>query len=235
MNKTVEVFATFWNEEKTIQDFIDWYRSRLPDCKITIVDNLSDDNTIEIAKSNGCNVIHFDTSGYMDENTLMNLRNNVWKNSNAEWVIVVDSDEFIDINYEIINNLTSNVVKFIGYDMYGTGEPIDELCYGCFSPGYSKAALFNRIQINHMNFGPGSHTENPIANNGYTVKYEENRPNLYHTKWRSWSNGIERAHLLAKRRSDHSRKMGWNYHYEVPDQKQKEIYENGLKTRTKVR
>ena len=30
--------------------------------------------------------------------------------------------------------------------------------------------------------------------------------NLYHTKWRSWEEGIERQHVLATRRSEHSKK-----------------------------
>jgi glycosyltransferase involved in cell wall biosynthesis len=235
MNKSVEIFSTFWNEENIIQDFIDWYRTRLPDCKITIIDNQSDDKTVELAKLNECNVISFDTNGYMDEKTLIDIRNTIWKNSESEWVIVVDSDELVDINQEILNNLDCNVVKCIGYEMFGSGEPISELKYGCPSSGYSKAVLFNRLQINRMNFGPGSHTEKPVAERGYNVKYAERGLNLYHTKWRSWENGIERAHALAKRRSEHSMKMGWNFHYGLSDQKHKEFYDNGIKTRIKVR
>lgn len=235
MNRTIEIFGIFWNEENIIQDFIDWYRTRLPESKITIIDNVSDDNTVNIAKSNGCEVISFDTGGYMDEHTLIKLRNNIWKNSTSEWIIIVDSDELIEINQDTLNNADWNIAKCVGYEMFGTGEPIQELYYGCPSPGYSKASLFNRLEIEEMNFGPGSHNEVPIAKNGFKIKFATNRPNLYHTKWRSWSNGIERAHILAKRVSSKTQSMGWNYHYALADNIHKEYYENGIKNRQKVR
>jgi len=58
---------------------------------------------------------------------------------------------------------------------------------------------------------------------------------MYHTKWRSWTNGIERARLLAKRRSEHSKKMGWNFHYELDESIHKDYYENGIRNRVNIR
>ena len=75
----LEVFVCTWCEDKILLDFIQWYRSRVPDCLITVYDNMSDDRTVEIALDNECKVIPYDTSGYMDEQTLMNIRNNCWK------------------------------------------------------------------------------------------------------------------------------------------------------------
>jgi glycosyltransferase involved in cell wall biosynthesis len=235
MNRSVEIFGIFWNEQEIIQDFIDWYRVRLPNAKITIIDNESDDKTVEIAKNNGCEVISYNTNGFMDEQTLMNLRNNIWRNSNSEWIIIVDSDEFVDITHDILDKSNWNVAKCVGYEMFGEGEPIEELLYGCQTDGYSKSAVFNKNEIENMNFGPGNHTERPTPKSGFLVNFAENRPNLYHTKWRSWSNGINRAHILSKRRSEHSDKMGWNFHYGLPDSKHSEYYGNGIKNRIKVR
>lgn len=235
MKKSVEVFGIFWNEQDIIQDFIDWYKLKLPNAKITIIDNESDDKTVEIAKNNGCNVIQYSTNGFMDEQTLMGLRNNIWRNSNAEWVIIADSDEFVDITHDDLDIADWNVAKCVGFEMFGEGETIENLLYGCQSEGYSKSAVFNKNEIDNMNFGAGSHTERPIPKQGFNVKFTENRPNLYHTKWRSWDNGINRAHILAKRRSEHSTRMGWNFHYGLPDSKHMEYYSNGIKNRIKVR
>ncbi len=235
MNKSIEIFGIFWNEENIIQDFINWYRNKLPNASITIIDNESTDNTTNIAKLNGCNVLTYNTNGFMDEMTLMSLRNNIWRNSNSEWIIIVDSDELVDIDHEIINEADWNVAKCLGYEMFGEGEPINELIYGCPSDGYSKSAVFNKNEIENMNFGAGSHTENPTPKQNFSVKFSKNRPKLYHTKWRSWSNGIERAHILAKRRSQHSISMGWNFHYGLPDSVHEEYYKNGINNRIKVR
>jgi glycosyltransferase involved in cell wall biosynthesis len=235
MNRSVQVFGIFWNEQDIIQDFIDWYKLKLPNAKITIIDNESDDKTVEIAKNNGCNVIIFNTNGYMDEKTLMELRNNIWRYINSEWVIIVDSDEFVDITHDVLNNADWNVAKCVGYEMFGEGESIENLLYGCKSEGYSKASVFNKNEIENMNFEAGSHIENPISKEGFKVKFAEDRPNLYHTKWRSWDNGINRAHILSKKISGHSTKMRWNFHYGLPDSTHKEKYDNGIKDRIKVR
>lgn len=235
MNRSVEVFGIFWNEENIIQDFIDWYKLKLPNSKITIIDNESDDRTVEIAKNNGCNVISYSTNGFMDEQTLIGLRNNIWRNSDSEWIIIADSDEFVDITHDVLNGADWNVVKCVGYEMFGEGETIENLLYGCKSEGYSKASVFNKNEIESMNFAAGSHTERPNPKNGYLVKFAEDRPNLYHTKWRSWDNGLNRAHILAKRRSEHSTRMGWNFHYGLPDSTHNEYYTNGINNRIKVR
>ena len=235
MNKSVEIFGIFWNEENIIQDFIDWYRNKLPNSKITIIDNESDDKTVEIAKKNGCNIISYSTNGFMDEQTLMGLRNNIWRNSDSEWIIIVDSDEYVDIDHETLNNADWNVAKCIGYEMFGEGESIDDLIYGCSSDGYSKSAVFNKNEVEDMNFGAGSHTENPKPKNNKVIKFSDKRPKLYHTKWRSWENGINRAHILSKRRSEHSKRMGWNFHYGLPDNVHQDYYTTGIKNRIKVR
>jgi len=235
MNRSIEIFGIFWNEEIIIQDFIDWYKNKLPNATITILDNESTDKTVEIAKLNGCNVIKFSTNSSMDERTLMNIRNNIWRGSESEWVIIVDSDELIDINHNIIDSADWNVAKCVGYEMFGEGESIKDLVYGCSSDGYSKASIINKNEIEYMNFGAGSHTEKPIPKSGFSVNFAKNRPNLYHTKWRSWENGINRAHILAKRRSQHSISVGWNFHYGLPDSTHEEYYKNGIKNRIKVR
>lgn len=232
----LHVFTITWNEGKIIQDFINWYQNRVPGCKITVWDNMSTDNTVDIALANNCEVIRFDTGDQMDEQTLIDIRNSCWIDSTAKYCCVVDADELVALNKDmLLQNLETKewtICKCEGYEMFGKREDqLNELLWGTWSAGYCKPVLFMKQEIEETNFTPGSHSADPKGN----VKWKLNYPNLYHTKWRSWQHGIERAHLLAKRRSEHSKSMGWNIHYEFDDSVHKDYYNNGLNNSILVR
>ena len=233
----LEVFCVTWNEEKILPDFIKWYRSRVPNCLITVIDNQSTDLTTKIAIENECKVISFTSNDEMDEKTLMDIRNSYWKESEAQWCLVVDADEWVGITEDALrkmSKLSANIYKCVGYEMFGTEEDtIDTLVYGCPSAGYCKPVLFKPPHFNEINLHPGSHDAERIPK--IETIWGEPIIAMYHTIWRSWSNGIERAHLLAKRRSEHSRLQGWNIHYEFDDSVHLDYYSRGMELRTKVR
>ena len=234
----LEVFTVCWNEEKILPDFIKWYRSRVPGCLITVYDNESDYRTFEIALDNECKVIPFDTGGYMDEQTLMNIRNNCWKQSKAKWCLVVDADELVDVTTDYLTDAwLGNIIRCKGYEMFGTEkDTIQTLTQGCESAGYCKPVLFRPNELEEINLAPGSHDANPKAKAPFLLQWETKYPrNMYHTKWRSWTNGIERAKLLAQRRSEHSAKMGWNFHYGLDEAIHRDYYMRGMEQRIKVR
>jgi hypothetical protein len=240
MDNLLEVFVTTWNNEAIIQDFIDWYRDRIPNCRITMYDNMSSDNTVEICKNNGCNVISFDTNGKMDESKLMEIRNNCWKESKCEYVCIVDSDELVDINEEILKEFKFNIIKCTGYEMFGNeGDKLEDLVYGVPSIGYSKTAIFHKDSIEKINYGAGSHSCSPISTNNKGVReqlvYNDVEIPLYHTKWRSWSNGIGKAHEIAPRRSEGDILKGWNFHYSLHDNVHMDYYRSGMKNRIKIK
>lgn len=233
------VFTVTWNEEKNISDFIDWYRTAVPECKIVIYDNYSTDKTVEIALSKNCEVKSFDTNGKLDEMTLINIRNNCWKEYNSHYYCVVDADEFVEVTKEfLLKGLNENwdICKCFGYEMFGDNDDtIWDLKYGVPSVGYSKPVLFKNT-IAETNFEPGSHKGNPIKKFNLPVNWINDYPNLYHTKWRSWENGIQRQKQIAERgRSGHSISMGWAYHYELPEQAHIEHFTQGYKNRIKIR
>lgn len=234
-SELLHVYTITWNEEKIIQDFINWYRNRVPGCKITIWDNMSTDNTIDIALAYNCEVIPFDTGDQMDEQTLIDIRNTCWVDSNAKYCCIVDADEWVALNKDmLLKNLDSDewtICKCEGYEMFGLSSEMNELICGTRSEGYCKPVLFRKDKITEMNFAPGSHSAEPTGD----VKLKLNYPNLYHTKWRTWENGIKRAHLLAERRSEHSKSMGWNVHYQFDDDVHKDYYMNGMRDRIKIR
>ena len=233
----LEIFVCTWNEEKILPDFIKWYRSRISNCLITIIDNCSTDKTVEIALDNECKVISFNTNNQMDEKTLMDIRNNCWKDSEAKWILIVDADELVDVTLDLLIPIRiGSVFKCKGFEMFGNEEDtIETLTQGCESAGYCKPVLFKREVVKEINLTPGSHSCNPIPNKYCEITIIESKPNFYHTKWRSWANGIERARLLAERRSDHSKQMGWNFHYELDESIHKAYYDNGIRNRKIIR
>jgi glycosyltransferase involved in cell wall biosynthesis len=234
MNNLIEIHVITFNEEKTILDFIVFYRNNLPDVRIIAHDNESTDNTVHILKTFNCEVIPFSTDGKMDEFTLMGIRNNCWKDSTAKWIIVVDSDEFVQITPEQLTD-DFNIIKCAGFEIFGEGEIFEELLYGVESVGYSKPAIFKREDFVEINYAPGNHTCSPQPVEGKEIKWCQKEIRLYHTKWRSWENGINKAKEIAPRVSEESKLFGWNFHYSLDDSIHKDYYENGLKLRRLVR
>lgn len=232
----VEVITITWNEERYLQDFINFYRYRLKNCPITIYDNLSDDRTVEIAKANNCSVYSFSTEGTLDELTLTTMRNNVWRRSSAEWVIIVDADELVDVRDQDLVNVSWNVNKCIGYEMYGTeADKLPDLRYGVPSHWYNKSCLFNTHQIESVVSDGGCHNSTFTSKQGYEVVYNPAPFNLYHTKWRDLNYVLERTEILAMRRSEHTLKNGWAKHYSRSKTELAKTYIEGMYKRALVR
>lgn len=233
--KQLRVYLIAWNYEKFIHETINWYNK--VDCNITVYDNMSTDRTVEICKDLGCEVISFNTGGKMDEKTLMNIRELCWLNPAHEepWVVVCDEDEWVDVS-ENIFEADWNVNKCVGYEMFGQdGDTQEQLTYGVESAGYCKMALFNKTQIERMNFGAGSHQANPVAKEGFQVKFNPNPVALYHTKWRGWETGLNRQQTIAPRRSDGDKQRGWNFHYSLGEDIHRDYYTNGFNNRKQIR
>jgi glycosyltransferase involved in cell wall biosynthesis len=89
---------------------------------------MSTDNSVNIINEYGANVIQFDTNGKFQESVLIHIRNNCWKNSDADWVIVCDADELI-YHEDIINYLSNTNATHItteGYEMMTESLPTTE-------------------------------------------------------------------------------------------------------------
>lgn len=235
----LEVFTTTHQEKDVVEDLIKFYNKRIPNCVITIQDNLSTDGTKEMCqKYQNVKFTTFDTGGKMSENKLIELRNNSWKNSNAKFIIVCDSDELVDVfeedlvECEKLNLWTvckCNGVELFDYKPFEDGE-----FYGVQSNGYSKTVLFFKDAIKTMNFQAGSHGCSPQPNSGYIVKYSEKHYNLYHTKWQNFDYGIERQNYIKNRGQSSDTPKGWNFHYSLPDSEHEKYFKNGYNNRIKI-
>jgi hypothetical protein len=234
----LEVFTTSWNEPETVEKLIKWYRDRVPGCAITVFDNESGDlgETRFICERNGVKFMVFSTDGSMDESSLIAIRNNAWKISTAKFIIVCDSDELVDIAEQDLidcnNGEAWNLCKCNGVELFGHADEDNGYFYGVESEGYSKSVLFHRDSVVSMNFAPGSHTCNPTMQPGIQPRWNPNKVNLFHTKWKDWDYGIERQHAIREKGvSADSKQKGWNFHYSLPDSAHEDYFQKGYERR----
>jgi len=196
------VLAVTWNEEAIIGDFIDWYRTAIPECTIVIYDNCSTDATAAIALRKGCKVRFFDTANTFDEQSLIDIRNHRWKDHSSSYYCVVDADEWVAVTRELlVANLKTaewDVCRCLGFDLFGDrGDDMWQLRHGVPNARYSKPVLF-RNTIRETDFAPGSHDGTPTKHDGTAVQWCSGFPNLYHTKWRSWEEGTAGSRLSPR-------------------------------------
>lgn len=227
----VTVHVITYNEELMIEFFINHYRKNFPNCKIVIYDNESTDNTIEIAKKYGCEIITYSTNNTLSDQKYLEIKNNCWKTSETDWNIICDCDELIEVTSEdLINeeNLGTNCFKFEGFSMMNNTDEINisKMKYGFKDVGYGKNYLFNKKYINDINYAPGAHTSNPTLTNPNKLKYSDKIYRALHYKYLSPQYTIDRNSLFDKRLSEENKRKGWGIQYSFSDEKTIKYYED---------
>jgi len=158
--------------------FIDHYMERFPGCRINLlVDVNNTDSSSSYGTSRGCNILPL----YLAEPkgvSMTDVRNNCWKNSEADWIIMVDQDELVDISLCDLEDIEEyDVIKFRGYNMVTTDGETDprKFTHGRLHPWYCKSLMFRKT-IGEINYTGGAHTVKPDK------EYKENRHryNMYH-------------------------------------------------------
>src|SRR3989344_6620786 len=123
----ITVYTLTYNEEVMIQFMIDHYRARFPGCRIGVNDNMSTDNTVKIARANGCEVI-IDTNFRKLDEPLTKIKNSCWKQAQTDWVLVCDLDELLDINEAELKEeekAGTTIIRSEGYDMVDMEDTLD--------------------------------------------------------------------------------------------------------------
>lgn len=199
-NRCIIHLYTFCRDEELLlpyfldhYDFVD---------KITIFyDRYSQDNSKSIIDSNPkCNRIDFDFKGDYRDDFLMYAKNSEWKSSKgiADWVIVVDLDEFLYYENSIKEYLklcesqNVSIPLTTGYDMISEetlqrSKPITEqVKFGVKNKRFDKRVIFNPKLISDISFRPGAHLCDPEG----MVRYSPtSKLKLLHYKYLG---GIER-------------------------------------------
>lgn len=231
----IHVYAVCWNEAKLLPFFIRHYQ-QFGD-KIIFMDNMSTDRSREIIESSDkCYYDSFDTNGEIRDDIYKSLKNNIWKKSRgiADWVIVVDLDEFVYAknlknNLRWLKKLKISVINPQGYDMvtehfnWDSPEQMTSLVkYGCKFQRYSKPCIFDPNKIQEIKYAFGAHSCNPI---GKGFQYgTKAMPQLFgfkilllHYKVLTLEYYINRDRALGQRLSKQNIEMGVGLHYLRPE------------------
>lgn len=216
----IECFLLMYNELDMVKLTVSHYQKFCD--KITIYDNHSTDGSAELAKSLGCEVIPFGTK-FFDDSENMKVKNECWKVSNADWVVVADFDECIESMYFGAPNVIMEcyeamqkgftIFKTIGWQIVSNEMPkhdLLEITNGYRFDNYSKNIIFNPKAIKEINFGPGAHRCDPV---GDVVWSEESLYVLHYKHIGGVERTIKRYKEYQKRMSKVNRKNGWGIHY----------------------
>lgn len=211
----VEAYIIVWNEIDTIQFTIDHYK-KICD-RITFFDNHSNDGTAEKIIENGCILQSFGSHGKLEDKEYLRIKNNCWKQSTADWVIVVDCDEIIwHPDLERVFNSKGTVFKTIGWDVHSKYMPEKdflEIKTGVYSKNYSKLAVFSP-NISSINYVYGCHVADPVGN----VEYCEEKLVLFHYRNIGGADRlVERHKLYRNRLSEFNKKWELGVHYTHQD------------------
>ena len=213
----VTVYTITYNEEVILPYFIKHYRSRFPNCRIVVYDNMSDDRTVEIAKENNCEVIFYDTGGKLSDSKYLDIKNNCWKTATTDWVLVCDADEFLNINeQDLIKEFENGVtlIKSEGYNMVDKREDtsildIENVKHGFRAVQYDKSYLFNKSKIREINYAPGCHSAQPKGE----VILSNNRYLALHYIYLSEDKMVKKYLTFAQRLSEENKIRQWGVHY----------------------
>ena len=229
----LHVYLFARNEQVLLPHAVKHYRDRFPNCAITVVDNMSTDNTSKTAERLGCTVIPWDTSltsQYFDIQ-LAWAKNSFWKNfteSDAPWVVVADVDEWIDVwseDLELEDSRGTMILNTAGFNIMGESNllnlsdiDVHNLTVGVPAHIYSKWICFKRGPkgLQEIDYGAGAHGANPVPRNApvsqscYTLKHMVSLGLGYL---------IEKYRVRKTWLSDQCSKTGMACHYFIDDAK----------------
>jgi glycosyltransferase involved in cell wall biosynthesis len=235
----ISVYTVCFNEELMLPHFLNHYSSVAD--RIVVYDNQSTDSSVTLAQSrSNVEVRSFDTNGKFSELTLTFIRENCWKNDDADYVIVCDVDEFLFCDNTDLRQFLSlrsdySVFQPLGFEMVADKFPSDytrsihdQVQGGVYSRGYSKMVLFDPRRISAMNFSPGSHYARPMGSevNIYRADRRSGKSGGYDLKLLHYKNlGFEyresRHRCLARRlQIDAVRMRVYGFHYALGKQEQ---------------
>lgn len=231
----INIFILCYNESSLLPHTIKHYKKYLPSCKITIYDNESTDNSVELAKSLGCNVISWSSNNIIDDYKYQHIKNNCWKDIDNGWILMIDMDEFLCITEnELINEMEqgTTVLTVKGIDMIGESENIDltdidlqKINKYVYNTTEDKQLCFLREAITEMNYNLGAHYTTPAGSIKYSSKTYYNK-HMCNLGLKFLINKMVQRH----KRSELMRKDGLAFHYTDDTNKITNDYYDKLKS-----
>jgi glycosyltransferase involved in cell wall biosynthesis len=235
LSMKIEVFAICYNEEVMLPFFLRHYLSFCD--RITIYDNCSTDGTDDILQRynrNRVSVVKWDSNNQVRDDLYLKIKNNCWKHSIADWVIICDVDELvygwtdpgentiISPDWcEMVSERIPNGPKQI-YEYINEGVPQGQV---------TKCIMFKPERINEINYHPGCHGINAV---GDVQVLHTPAMKILHYKFLSMNYVKERHRLFGQRMSDINKKNRWGVQYEFNDDQKRMQWEDLWNRRVKV-
>lgn len=251
MKHSVYLITVCWNEEKILPYFISHYESMCD--KIIVYDNESTDSSAAIVQSHPkCELRTYSTGNKLSDQAYLDIKNNAWKEfkSVADWIIIVDTDEFLNLEYHNFDALLDyckkrsfSVIQPNGYDMVmdiNTSFPAVESSskdislftnFGIANKLYSKCCLFNTKLVSEINYTPGCHL---CDYKGIGRIYKHPAIKLLHYRYRGLQALAERYVAYSQRLSDKNKEQNWGLHYNKKIKELEEEYLELIKRRKAV-
>ncbi len=209
----IDCFFIGFNESETIHLTIRHYKSF---CRnVFYYDNFSTDDTRDIAEREGAIVRMFGIEGQLNDHEYIKLKNNCWKGSDADWVIVCDADEILIPEFD---ESGATIIRTKGYNMFSNDMPVNhwqEISTGVEDDNYSKLVCF-KPTLQEIGYVYGCHEANPKGN----VKYSNCIAFLFHYKHVGGAERIANRHALyASRLSQINKKWNLGHQYMEPREK----------------
>ncbi len=212
----VETFIVAHNEEFLMPYLLRHY-TLFSD--VVILENNSTDRTIEIAESfTRTKVLRLKTEDVKDNQWIIDVKNSVYKSSKADYVIVVDADEFVyheDILsiLQIAKSNGADIVLTNWYEMCSTflpsgqGQIYDEIKTGHL--GGAKVNIFSpKIDINYE---VGCHKSHPNTDKCFHSSIKTMHFRNISLDWVFQRNERDRVRLSKK-----NIESGWSFQYNYP-------------------
>lgn len=223
----IDCYFIGWNESETIHLTIRHYKAF---CRnVYYYDNFSTDNTRDIAEREGAVVRMFGIEGQLNDQEYIKLKNNCWKGSDADWVIVCDADEIlIPIDMVRANVLGATIITSQGYNIFSESLPSKnwlEINTGIPDGNYSKSICFNPKALKEIGYVYGCHEAKPSGK----IAYSEDVAKLFHYKHVGGAKRIADRHALyASRLSPINKRWKLGYQYEEPREKTIKYFNENL-------
>lgn len=228
---TCEAYIIAWQEAEIIGLTIKHYQHFCTN--IIVFDNHSTDRTREIAAEMGAEVRLFGIPGVLDDKEYLKIKNNAWKGSKADWVIMVDCDEILwhpNIN-KVLSEEGYSIFATQGWDIVSHDVPRETLTSvsnGYAYSNYSKSAIFNPRMIREIGYVYGCHQAKPAG----LIRYSPHLLMLFHYSNIGGPERLCHRHAAYRARlSENNKRWGLGIHYTLTDeQRTKEWHEKLAKS-----
>ncbi|WP_418510883.1 glycosyltransferase family 2 protein [Corallibacter sp.] len=169
----ISAYILCFNESLMIRHTLNYYSNFCTE--ITVLNNNSTDDSIEIITNEypDVKIKNFGEPNLYREDIQTDIKNNCWKESDADYVIVCDMDEFLYAEnlpekLKLLEEQKPAICSVIGYEMFSKKFPkdykislLDQVKYGVRNYRFDKTIIFSPKKVKNINFDYGAHSCDP--------------------------------------------------------------------------